>query len=374
MDGQELIKAYHTFYQTANPDNDFVTALKQYDFSDYYAVMEELAKLRPYKCGKVMKLLTNGTTTGIAKTYTFGPISALPQIELALQTTEPSYIIWLNAYNERNISDLTDNKHLFHNITFNLKLQFDNTNLHILLQHMKSIHGKISLVSKPLSLLYLSNCPAFLNILDTFQEQISIISTSDWEPLFRKLPLTQRGIHVNDNMIDWGTGINFYHCSHQQLHFLPTFIYDNQKVRNLLNLTTYKRYHSDDIINLGTVVPCSCGKNRMEFSFTPHQALQISNYLTLKPLIYDTLEQLIDPYINLQFIETSDTMNILYTLSTTRSMSDHDQHLLTKTLPLPVVFQKDKLVLRGAGKIVPFIKSTNPILDYKYSPKHIKLI
>lgn len=374
INGQDLIRAYQAFYQTANPNEDFIHALTSYDFSDYHSTMSELSKLQPHPCGKVLKMQTSGSTTGLVREYKFGPISAIPQIESTLQNTKSSYSIMINAYNDQHIPDFVDNSHIVHDLTFNLKLQFQNTNLSALSDHLKTIHGNVCLYSKPLSLLYLSHSPEFLKIIDQFKDQITCINTSDWEPLFRKKALISKNIHLNDHMIDWMTGINFYSCSYGQYHFLPTFVYRDNTSRNLLNLTSISWRAADDLVKFGEVIPCACGKNRMAFSIIPHHIHQISNYFEVKTAIYDVMEELLDPYINLQFVEQENLINILYTRADKQDISNHDQNMLISTLNMPVVFQKDKFVMRGTGKVVPFTKSIDKLLNYTYKPKHVQFM
>lgn len=372
MNKQDLIAAYKTFYQTANPDNDFLTALKEYDLSDYTAAMDELSAFQPYACGKVLKLRTNGSTTGVIQEYKLGPIALIPQIESALQTNGKEYSVWINAYAEPHTPDLINASLLIHDITFNLKLQFHNTNLTSLVNHLKTVDRPIRFACKPFSMLYLAQCPEFLNLVERFK--VTSISTSDWEPLFKKNELKKRGVHINDHMIDWYTGLNFYHCTHNHVHFLPTFAFKDNKIRSLINLTTIKWRDSDDTITLGNVIPCSCGKNRMEFSIIPHHIHQISNYFHMKNAIYQTLEELTDPYINLQFVEQNNAMNILYTLASKKEINPVDRQKLTSIFHQPVVFFKDKFIMRGTSKLVPFTKNIDNLLNYTYQPKYVQFL
>lgn len=370
----DLVKAYHKFYETANADSDFITSLLSYDFSNYHEIMDELSKLQPNLCGKVLKLYTNGTTTGTSRAYSFGPISSIPVLEKVIKTRGNAYRIWINSYSLSHVPDLIDEGNLINDITFNLKFNFDVTNLSALRNTIKQ-HHEVNLICKPATMLYLSGTQEFIDIVQEFKDRISVISTSDWEPFFKKKPLYP--IPLNDNMIDWSSGINFYQCVKGHKHFLPTFVYQNNKVRNLLNLTSVNWKETDDLVNLDKVVSCECGKNRMEFSFVPHYRHQTTNYFEMTKALYAAIEQLIDPYINLQFIDKYDTINILYTLSSKKPISEHDTHYITNALSSvgkTALYHKDKFSVLGTNKIVPFAKGLYKMLDYGYKPKHVRFM
>jgi hypothetical protein len=112
----------------------------------------------------------------------------------------------------------------------------------------------------------------------------------------------------------------------------------------------------------------------MEFSLIPHYMHQISDYVKVKSTIYDTIEELIDPYMNLQFVELNDTICVLYTLASKKTISDHDANKLTLAFNRPVVFERDKCAIHGECKFNPFMKTIDKPLPYIYNPKHVRFL
>jgi hypothetical protein len=131
---------------------------------------------------------------------------------------------------------------------------------------------------------------------------------------------------VNDNMIDWSSGYNFYHCSHNKRHFLPLFA-GTSEVFNILNLCGESSAPSDLLTMVGEQGLCDCGDWIVPTTFVPHVVTTIQTrdgFLSLKPLA-DLLEE---RYESFQVVQRRDDLvDILYIKLDYTSMK-HDKDIV----------------------------------------------
>lgn len=182
------------------------------------------------------------------------------------------------------------------------------------LKNLLSIHPAISLISVPDSFLYLNRHPEFQDFVVAHRDQVNLMS-QHWEPFYARQDLERQGVHVNDALGDWTTGLFFTTCRTGMLHTLPTCgIKDRDRV-NLLNLMPTPALgpgSEEDLFEPISVSSCSCGLNRLHFRFIPHQAT------ALRPPnggeIYDPglAERLESKFLSLQFIQEGKTLNVYY--------------------------------------------------------------
>jgi len=197
---------------------------------------------------------------------------------------------------------------------------------------------------------------------------INSIINFDWE-LFVKSEFKHK-FQINDQMIDWKTGLNFYTCKFGKKHFLPIFHIIENKISNLLNLYFDSEVCTDYFKIIGERRKCSCGKFYYLFDFKSHY----KNYLDIDRNIINKLQS---RYLGLQFIQIKD---ILYVLHSPINDNTLDINILKEELSdYKLVFLKDHSCWVGR-KIFNFWKdddlNVNGFIKYqnKKNIKHINHI
>ena len=183
-----------------------------------------------------------------------------------------------------------------------------------LLRQLLSEYPEISLISVPDSFLYLNQQAVFQEFVVENRDRINLMS-QHWEPFYPRRKLEQLGVHFNDALGDWTTGLFFYTCRAGHRHTYPTFATRGKERVNLLNLMPTPELGSgseEDLFEPYSVSPCNCGRNRLNFRFLPHQAT------AMRPpaggILYDPelAERLTSSFLSLQFIQEDDTLIIRY--------------------------------------------------------------
>ncbi len=300
------------------------------------------------------KLMSSGSTKQ-RKPYTFGPLESLIATERIIKKPDNHHTLYISLKQGKPVN-LTHNAGCVHDIVFNLAVNKMEDNSKILMQiiqdYAKKTNGPIALMSRPNTFLYLFSSPLFSAFLIKNKELISSIISSDWDAFFKQKHLKQEGIHINDNMISWQTGLNFYTCKQGEKHFLPIFHTEGGKTCNLLNLTTNKSVNDDDKFYFtGPTIKCECGLFRTPFKFTAHWRYSLS-----ESIVEDFMavpEQLQDRYINLQFVRNEQTLDVLFVKNNRLDISNHDGNCikeLAEKHDLQVSFHPNKELTRGAKK------------------------
>ncbi|MEZ6035757.1 MAG: hypothetical protein R3C17_21880 [Planctomycetaceae bacterium] len=183
-----------------------------------------------------------------------------------------------------------------------------------ILRQLLSEYEAISLISVPDSFLYLNRHPVFQEFIIQNSARINLMS-QHWEPFYPRAELRDCGVHFNDTLGDWTTGLFFYTCRDGFRHCYPTFATSGKERINLLNLMPTPELGpgtEEDLVEPISVSACSCGRNRLDFRFIPHQAT------AMRPpaggILYDLelAEQLTSRFLSLQFIQENETLIIRY--------------------------------------------------------------
>lgn len=168
--------------------------------------------------------------------------------------------------------------------------------------------GPFALSTTPNNWLYLLKQTTFRQFLRSSQ-MTSAMSTG-WEAFYRSPPA---GVHFNDNMVNWTTGMNFYTCQHGVKHFLPTFALVPDGIINLLNLAQPAVCPIDDYMTVyNQVLECACGRRFQKFNLIPRVDHNIRS--PDGQILYDLslADKLKSSYLNLQFVQVGLRIHVYY--------------------------------------------------------------
>jgi hypothetical protein len=312
-----LIKSYIQYYEDPSIESarELCEAIIGYDFGNYDHFSQEVARLRKevlVEDCKKLTLRTNGTT-GPPKCYSWGPncnfwLKSLEDASkfngratLRINQRIP------NPLDDHNFEITKNNKSTYPvKYTLTINPYYNKSALEYTIRKIKSIDEKINILAQPNAFLFLCSYDEF-NDLIIDSEHIHSLIPYEWEPFFKKERLIDRGVWINDNMINWVTMFNFYTCPHNTRHSFPTFVVNNGRYINLLNLTAEPAFVMDDIVQLGKIKECPCGKSYVDMEFVlPHCNCSLD-------VCDDSIpEHLTAHYSNLQFIQEGDRLNILF--------------------------------------------------------------
>lgn len=283
---------------------------------------------------KSVNLTTSGST-GRPKTYPFGPnsefwLGSLEKLTKWQNKQKPVYIRnrLLSYPNQRSFGvhfEVADPQEPLFSAFLNVS-HFDHYNVLCLINILDIIKAEC-LLANPNVWLYLLADDRFSYYVE--KRGLRIISTN-WEPFFKKSVL------VNDTMINWYNGTNFYTCRFNNKHFFPFFAKKQKETINLLNLNKGHWLHDDLLIENGI---CECGKTICHF--IPHLKSQPR---TQGRLLYEPklAESLTGRYQNLQFI-MRDKPYALFV----GTITQEDRHLINDHVGAEVVFLEGKSLKIG---------------------------
>ncbi len=313
----DLVKAYYEYYRypTENRAIHLFENITNYKFEFYEEEIKEIYKhwkrfsayLKnkpqhplyhsknlndlPFKDTK-KSLYTGGSTKGHSELFSFKPalnfwISKIEQFltnnefpiifltppEFCTYMTEPAkefFEVSNVKFNARSKS----NKDLFIECDFRNPKSFDQ-----FLSHLNEIckdYEKFNLLAWPYTFLNILGNHKFTDFIDNNKNSIESVINTDCEPVFKKKNLQKNNIPINDQMIDWSTGLNFYTCKHNKKHILPIFYTDMESKQriNLLNLQNVQLKFADFFKKIN-FQKCECGKISCNFDFYPHYNNQI---------------------------------------------------------------------------------------------------
>ena len=125
--------------------------------------------------------------------------------------------------------------------------------------------------------------------------------------------ISKYNVHLNDQMIDWSSGLNFYTCLANKKHFLPIFAKKNNTYRNAINLSE-KNYVTSDYFKItANTTLCKCGKYRCDFTFLPHKKNYIPELDYQETLSWSNI--LTKEFRSFQIIKNRDNFEIFYKLT-----------------------------------------------------------
>lgn len=344
-----MISLYNSYL--ADNLNLFSDNLCKYDFLDYDPRDESLIQIWKSSVNFFDRenLRSNGSSD-LLEEYKFGPMSVLTSIERILKYRQYHTILLVGNLQGRN-ELIKSQKSMQEQVMY-----FDYRNpdwkplITAILGRRKSV-----IKGQPNTFLYLTSDDAFLSILERCNRQIHSICTTDWEPFFRKKKLQ---VLVNDNMINWKTGINFYTCENGYRHFLPIFFLSDKFAINMLNNANKRLYVNDDIFTYdSTPIACGCGKTRLNFDIAFHCNNSFRVDMTL-------IEELIDKYMNLQFERKENDITCYFT-TLCGKMSAHDEEIIRHKFG-DIKFVSGIRLLTGLGKYYPFWESSSRTISMNY--------
>jgi hypothetical protein len=371
-----LVYTYRKYYRTPTPATalELFKCLRDYDFSDYHICQEQL-----YSYWQKAAVVTdrtpfysNGSSFGERRLYQFGPFANfwLKKIEHYLLTGgrfDQTFCIYDHfPLPGPRLSVTPDIKYTYH---FQGDLRSSEV-VTALCQHLNYIKKPTALCALPTKWLWLLYPGEILQTI--LQHPHLYIASMDWEPFYR----TPTGLWVNDQMMNWWTGVNFYTCPHNTKHILPTFLHKNDRLISLLNLADKQEHPLDDLVALGDRELCPCGRYFIKFNYIPHvnHAIRGPNGIVYDPLI---INKLIGHYQNLQFIqEQTGEVNVLFILPDNQPIPDTDQQIITtffKQHGLAVYFYPNTFLIIGVHKFVNFWRNTLGMLrrDYQWRERSI---
>lgn len=322
MTPTELYRIYLSgyLYQSKDDRQQFLSHLRTFDFSSFRLTSQTLyeAWLATPVLEPKRKFLTGGSSTGVPSEYFFEPYEVMMDIE-NIQKAGGGDILWLSG-TQQDLPHVGFNRH---RTTFRFK--YDGSNLDELFYYISSHHDRtgkqLNLCSMPHNYLYLTSHPRFVDFLLSNRKPIRSLVSTDWEPLFKRAYLTSNGIHINNCMIDWTTGLNFHTCRFSKDHFFPIFVMADGKFANWLNLADRGITHTYDQIEIQSTKPvkCLCGLSSIGVRVVPRESV-------IFPFRRDLGELLKSHYTNLQFVRSENRLQIFY--ATVGSFLDCDRQFL----------------------------------------------
>jgi len=272
----ELVNAYKEYYknQDINSAEYLFNAILNYDFKNHEYDMRKIFNMKIYtKTTDSGVLLSTNGSAGTKKQFLFAPHFSFwhSKIEPFLRSKDKYQTIMLvdqhrdSAYETGILTEYLKSNQKDYNYNCNW-LKVENIDVFFnLLNDLYKSKGLINLYCLSHIWMRLITNSYFKEKLLENSSKIHCIVNSDCNPFFKKI-----SIYFRDQMIDWGTGLNFYTCKNENRHFLPTFCIYQDKIYNLLNLQNSK-VSSDDFVELKEVFFCNCGslfiKNNMVFHF-----------------------------------------------------------------------------------------------------------
>jgi hypothetical protein len=315
-----LIEAYREYYTHLNRESacNLLTAISLYDFQSYEDFNSELWDLHRKVDFKTIlstsRIMTSSGSLGQQRDYEWGPWANewIRWIEGFVKNPEARPLVFVRTnFSPQSESYLQggfsiERADYLYSQQIMFEVKFVSQLLDFCLENPHSILG-----SYPTTFLYLLRDPYFLTV------QNGLFST-DYEGFYPS------SLYINDNMVDWTSGCNFYTCFFNRRHFLPIFAQKNGSVKNLLNLACGELPCSD----LFDVEPgpkqCGCGRMFLSFRFVPHLANAIH-----KPdgsILYDLslADRLQAQYSNFQIVQQDGLIYLLYVSKDRRVRDDMD--------------------------------------------------
>lgn len=193
-------------------------------------------------------------------------------------------------------------------------------------------------------------CNSFKKFQDFLIESKTTIVSSDYTGFYKKQRLLNSGVHVNDCMIDYSTGVNFYTCKYGHTHIMPIYCNLNKSSYNLFNL--YKNNHiklSGDKFVAQRTTNCKCGVTAYVIDFAPH-VKYLNQFYNLR---YEIAERLQGNYFSFQIINHGDKLSCFY--SSMNPMPPEDEAYIRDDLKISIVYGNAKIYTDAHNrKLEPF--------------------
>lgn len=261
----------------------------------------------------VRKLHSAGSSSGNTRTYRFGPLAGfwLEKVETFSKNPDRRRVVVV----QRSIGTAQEKPATinFHGIDHVVN---NSLNAAQLLDVLDGLGPNLVVLSTPFFFLSMLRDDDFCETVRRRDYQLVSTGTTRFFP---------SSVFVNDNMIDWTTGQNFYTCRSGTKHFLPLFIPANGDVLPLLNFRSGPM-PSTDLFEFGNKPErCTCGKDYLALDFVSLKQFAIKR--DDGSLLDDCslADDLADRYESFQLVQTIDgTVDVLYLRNDRHAMSDQD--------------------------------------------------
>jgi len=335
-----------------------------YDFSDYHEFCQQVSLLRK-QFGSRKSLgemsLTSSGSMGLPRHYQLGPHALywIFQLERAVKSPEGTdSIIEVSSplmFVNRPASFEPVTGDLPFPIRYTFRYSGDHRDyLSVLFRHLEKVDVPFVISGLPNTFLFLNAHKDFQSFVQT--TRVRGLLSHDWEPFYRKRELIASGVHINDNCINWTTGVNFFTCKANQKHFFPLFVVESDGLINLMNLAEEPINSVDDLVEIGAQrSQCVCGRWYFPLRFFPHVECAIRNRLGKIVFDCELPEKLMAKYLNLQIIQTEERINI-YNVTQDVNTEDHailEDFLRSNDVPGEIVFFSTTSAMCG-GKLPTF--------------------
>lgn len=267
---------------------------------------------------------SNGSTGKESTPYNIFPPFSIPYIENLIKNNIIPYILITDAFP----TAIADKDIQLNEKCTRLQIETRRPNAVVsfiaFLERVLKKTKKIRLDFAPRTLLFLSNSERFVKYIHHRKTKI-FLTSSYYEPFFRNT------IPVNNQMISWRTGINFFNCIYGYSHFLPIFHFDGEKYYNLINLSSHEGVQDGDFISYANPQTCKCGMIRYDITFLPHRhclPIKTNGDIFYNPQIASNL---LGKYHNFQLYQHNPgEIDLFYTSINNNEYLDHDIAVLEK--------------------------------------------
>lgn len=308
----DLVRYYREYYREQTPSSidALFGAMIDYDFSSYHEDMRRVyAMWRETKCsGQAVRLNSNGSTIGIPRKFDFAPHFRIwrHKVEPLLRGKDRKTMMVIAQLGRPDFerfrhSEVLGDPQKDIDAVGNWLCDDDLEMLFDLVVKTYDAYGPINLYAIPDIWTCLVTNPTFRRMVEENKEKISSFVNSDYDAIFKRI-----GIYVRDQMVDWGSGLNFFECEFGTRHFLPIFFYDRGSCFNLANLVRIRPSNDDRVVFGCSVEKCMCGRTYPLVHMQPHFRNMIldgrDGHFDLLPL-HNSLNA---HYANLQFHQGED--------------------------------------------------------------------
>lgn len=267
-----LTDAYESYLLRPSIKNGAILlkAIKSYNFANYTGDMYRMLRLyRDRHRLPIHTVIRSNGSTRVDTEYNFGPHRDwwIHEIESHLWQNNGSPLIYI--------------KDPYPYAPLGYEFQNLDNAMRISLRHPDAIGQLIKLFrdrqpacyrALPSIYLYLCRSDRFLDFLASEgHKYITRFISTDLDAFYDEYKFNQCGFRINDQMINWRSGLNFYTCNAGTRHFLPIFMRANNRYYNFLNLARARGVEIDDFFEVtGPLAMCKCNIPYFPFNFVPH--------------------------------------------------------------------------------------------------------
>lgn len=262
----ELVRSYREYYreQTPRSVDALFDAMLDYDYSSYHEDMSRVLAMwrEARRTGDAVRLSSNGSTTGTPRAFDFSPHFRLWRfkVEPFLRGMESKTImvvaqLGFGALPRFGVSEDPGSSQKHFDAVGNWFKGEDLESLFGFVEEASRTHGPVNLYAMPDVWTCLVTNPHFVGLAGEHGRSIRAFVNGDFDAHFRRV-----GFYVRDQMVDWGSGLNFFDCEAGTRHFLPIFHFGASHCVNLLNLHRAEGSSDDLVLFEGRPSVCRCGR------------------------------------------------------------------------------------------------------------------